>query len=252
MATDIYREIRAGFSTASPARLGFTRKAFEMLPELDHPRILDIGCGQGGPTLELARLSNGEVIGLDIDQECLDELWMRIGEAGLSDRVHVVNGSMREMDFQDESFDVIWSEGSIHVVGFEEGLEEWGTFIRPNGFLVAHDMVWLQPYPPQEIVAHWQSVYPGITTVSERLEQIPLCGYEVIGHFPVPEHLWWLDYYGPLEERIPTLRQKHAEDESALEVLVQAQAEVDLFKKYSRWYGSAFFVMQRRKHVRSL
>ena len=54
--------------------LKYTRKAFETLPKLDKPRILDIGCGSGIPTLELARLTNGEIIGIDIDLSALDEL----------------------------------------------------------------------------------------------------------------------------------------------------------------------------------
>jgi ubiquinone/menaquinone biosynthesis C-methylase UbiE len=45
-----------------------------MLPVLDSPRILDVGCGPGGPTLELARLSHGQVVGLDVHQPYLDEL----------------------------------------------------------------------------------------------------------------------------------------------------------------------------------
>ena len=40
--------------------LKYTRKAFRMLSQMDKPRILDIGCGSGAPTLELARLSQGE------------------------------------------------------------------------------------------------------------------------------------------------------------------------------------------------
>ena len=45
--------------------LKYTRKAFRMLPQMDKPRILDVGCGSGVPTMELARLSNGEIIGLE-------------------------------------------------------------------------------------------------------------------------------------------------------------------------------------------
>ena len=58
--------------------LKYTRKAFETLPKLDEPRILDIGCGSGIPTLELAGLSNVEIIGIDIDQSALDELDKKI------------------------------------------------------------------------------------------------------------------------------------------------------------------------------
>ena len=59
--------------------LKYTRKAFRMLPQLDKPRILDMGCGSGVPTLELARLSKGEITGIDIDQRSLYRLTRRIG-----------------------------------------------------------------------------------------------------------------------------------------------------------------------------
>jgi SAM-dependent methyltransferase len=248
MIQDILDQIRRDLSREGSNRLQYTRKAFRMLPPLAHPRILDVGCGPGGPTLELARLSDAELIGLDIDQPSLDELSRKIEEAGLSERVLVVNCSMLEMDFPDESFDIIWSEGSVHVIGFENGLREWRRFIRPNGFLVIHDMIWLRPDPPQEISDHWRKIYPGIRTASEHIESIPIHGYELVGQLPLPEDLWWLDYYDPLEERIHELREKYAEDGGALRILDEEQREVDLFKKHSAWYGSAFFVMRKRNH----
>jgi SAM-dependent methyltransferase len=250
MIEDILSEVRRGLSREGSSRLQYTRKAFWTIPQLTRPRILDVGCGPGGPTLELARLSDGEIIGLDIHQPSLDELSKRIEEAGLSGRVRVVNCSMFEMDFPDESFHIMWSEGSIHVIGFEKGLKEWRRFIRPAGFLVVHDMIWLRPDPPREILDHWRKVYPGIKTAFECIKHIPICGYELIGHFPLPEDLWWLDYYAPLEKRINGLREKYAEDQEALRILDKEQREVDLFKKYSEWYGSAFFVMRKRNHNR--
>ncbi len=60
----------------------YTRRAFRMLPQLDKPRILDIGCGSGIPTMELAGLSNGQIIGLDINQPLLDRLTKKIEKAG--------------------------------------------------------------------------------------------------------------------------------------------------------------------------
>jgi ubiquinone/menaquinone biosynthesis C-methylase UbiE len=245
MTGNILTEIHQSLYPENPGRLEYTRKAFEMLPRLDAPRILDIGCGAGDPTLELARLSQGKVVGLDMDQSSLDQLSSRAEAAGLSDRIQVVKGSMFEMDFPDESFDLIWSEGSIHVVGFLRGLRQWRRLIRSEGFLVVHEMAWLRPKPPQEIVDHWRKVYPGIQTIAEHLAQIAPQGYELLGHFPVPEETWWLDYYHPLEERIRELQGKYAKDRGARAILDREQREVDLYKKYSEWYGSAFFVMRK-------
>jgi SAM-dependent methyltransferase len=212
---------------------------------MDAPRILDIGCGQGFPTLELANLSHGEIIGLDISQGDLDQLLKKIIEAGLSHRVQVVNGSMFDMDFPDESFDVVWSEGSIHIIGFERGLKEWRKLIRSRGFLVIHEMTWLHPNPPQEIVDRWQSIYPGIRTAPEYIYTIPIYGYMLIDHIPLPEDVWWRDYYGLLEARIADLRSKYPKDRQVQSLLDEEQREVDLFKRYSKWYGSAFYLMQK-------
>ena len=119
--------------------LKYTRKAFRMLPKMDRPRILDIGCGSGVSTLELARLSRGRVIGIDIDQSALDRFTKRIKEAGLTDRIQATNCSMFDMDFPDESFDIVWAEGSIYAIGFERGLQEWKQLLKPGGSMVIHD-----------------------------------------------------------------------------------------------------------------
>jgi len=247
-AKDIYKQIHEGLLYASPERLGFSRKAFRMLPRLDKPCILDVGCGHGGPTLELAKLSKGEVVGLDIDQTSLDELSMRIKNEGLLNRVHLVNGSMLEICFHDESFDIIWVEGAIQFIGFEKALDDWRRFIKPDGFLVIHEMACLQPDPPHEIADHWRQVYPGIRTVPEYVEEIERHGYDLIGHFSLPEDFWWRNYYGPLQDRIVDLLRKYGKDAEALKVLDKEQVEIELFKKYSKWYGSAFFVMQKRNN----
>ena len=225
----------------------YTRKAFQMLPKLDKPRILDIGCGSGGPTLELARLSQGEIIGIDIRQPALDRLTRKIEQAGLSDRVKAVNCSMFNMDFADASFDIIWAEGSTFIIGFERALKEWRRFLKPEGFLVVHEMTWSRPDPPQEVYNYWKGLAAsGIRTVPEYLEQIAASGYDVIGHLALPEDAFWIEYYGPLERRIKELRGEYIDDPKALAILDKEQHEIDISTKYHEWYSSAFFMMQKR------
>jgi ubiquinone/menaquinone biosynthesis C-methylase UbiE len=224
----------------------YTRKAFHMLPELDKPRILDVGCGSGVPTMELARLSNGQITGLDINQPLLDRLARKIEKAGLSDRVKTVNCSMFDMDFPDESFDIIWAEASTFNIGFERALKEWRRFLKPKGYLVTHEMTWLRPDTPQEVYNYWKDLADsGIRTVREYLEQIPACGYDVIEYFTLPDDAWWVEYYDHLEKRIQELRPKYINDSRALEVLDETQREIDMSRKYHEWYSSAFFIMKK-------
>jgi len=203
----------------------YTRKAFHILPELDKPRILDVGCGSGVPTMELAKLSNGQIIGLDVNQPSLDRLKRKIEKAGLSNRVKVMKCSMVDMDFPNESFDIIWAEGSIAVVGFKRGLKEWRQFLKPNRFLAVHDE---------------------IGDITEKLKQISSCGYDLLEYFTLNDDTWWMEYYAPLEKRINEIRIKHANDPKALAVLDEEQREIDMFKKNPGRYCSVFFIMKKR------
>ena len=205
--------------------LKYTRKAFRMLPQLDKPQILDVGCGSGFPTMELARLSNGEVTGMDIDEELLGKLRQRIMETGMSDRVKVLKCSITEMQFPDESFDIIWAEGSIYVVGFKRALQEWKRFLAPDGFMALHDEK---------------------GDVGEKLAQISGCGYELLGYFILDQDVWWKEYFGPLEKLINEAQTKYADNPGVLELVHSAKGELDMFKKNPQRNSSAFFVMKKK------
>ena len=209
----------------------YTRKAFQMLPKLEKPRILDIGCGSGVPTIELAKLSDGEIIGIDINQSLLDQLNRKIEEEGFSSRVKTVKCSLFEIDFPDESFDIIWAEGSIWIIGFEKGLKEWNRLLKPNGFLVVHDE---------------------IKTVSNKIKKIPSCGYKLVDYFSLPEDAWWTKYCRPLEIRIKELRMKYKNNSDALKTLENCQNEIDLVKRNPKEHSSAFFVMQKSQNLDAL
>jgi len=209
----------------------YTRKAFQMLPKLEKPLILDIGCGSGVPTIELAKLSDGEIIGIDINQSLLDQLNRKIEEEGFSSRVKTVKCSLFEIDFPDESFDIIWAEGSIWIIGFEKGLKEWNRLLKPNGFLVVHDE---------------------IKTVSNKIKKIPSCGYKLVDYFSLPEDAWWTKYCRPLEIRIKELRMKYKNNSDALKTLENCQNEIDLVKRNPKEHSSAFFVMQKSQNLDAL
>jgi len=205
--------------------LKYTRKAFRMLPQMNKPRILDVGCGSGVPTIELARLSQGEVIGIDIDQPALDQVIRKIEEAGLNEQVKAVNCSMFDMDFPDESFSIIWSEGSVYVIDFKRGLQEWKRFLKPNGFMVIHDEK---------------------GNVKEKLEQICDCGYELLGHYILSKEIWWTEYFAPLEKLIAESRTRYTNDPKVLEEIDSAQQEIDMFRKDPERNSSIFFIMKRK------
>jgi ubiquinone/menaquinone biosynthesis C-methylase UbiE len=242
---EVFFEIHTDLDRESPGRDRYTRQAFRMLPELERPSILDVGCGPGAAVMELARGSNGQVTGLDLHQPFLDRLNGKIEEAGFVDRVRAVHGSMFEMDFPDESFHIIWAEGSIYIIGFDQGLKEWKRLLKPGGYLVASEVAWLRADPPQEVREFWKANYPGIRTIPENLELGAACGYRLIGLFTLPEDAWLSGYYDPVEKRLEGLQRKYSDNPEALAVLDEERREIEMYRRYSKWYGSVFFVMQK-------
>ena len=201
----------------------YTRKAYKMLPEVKKPRILDIGCGSGVPTIELARLSDGKIIGIDIDQSLLDKLNKKNEEKGLSNRMKTLKCSLFEMDFPNESFDIIWAEG-LQFIGFEKRLKEWKWLLKTNGFLILHD---------------------DSKNLSNKLKTIPSCGYKLINYFSLPEDAWWEEYYRPLEIKIKELRTKYKNKPEALKEFKKYQNEIEMVKKNPKGFGSVFYIMQK-------
>lgn len=204
--------------------LKYTRKAFRMIPEVERPLILDIGCGSGISTQELARLSRGKVTGIDIDQSALDRFTRRIKKAGLIDQIQVMNCSMFDMDFQDESFDIVWAEGSIYAIGFERGLRKWKQLLKLGGCLVVHDEQ---------------------GNIKEKLALISACGYQLLGYFTLSNETWWTEYFAPLEKLVNDTGAKFPYERSVLEEIQQAQAELDMYRKYPERNNSVCFVMKK-------
>jgi SAM-dependent methyltransferase len=204
--------------------LKFTRRAFRMLPAMVRPRILDIGCGSGVPTLELARLSEGEIIALDIDRAPLDELARKAEAADVSARVKTVKASLVNIPFPAGRFDILWAEGSIAVLGFERGLEEWRRLLRPGGFLAVHDEV---------------------GDVAKKLRQISACGYKLLGWFEIGRDVWRREYSEPLENLIARTVLSPGGEPELLEAVRAARREVEWFRKHRDRSSSAFFVMQK-------
>jgi ubiquinone/menaquinone biosynthesis C-methylase UbiE len=209
------------------------------------PEILDVGCGPGAQTLVLARLSGGHVTALDNHARFLDDLRQRASKAGLESRTTTVLGSMTDLPFRDSSFDVVWSEGAIFVMGFEKGLRSWRRLLKPGGWIAVSEVAWLKENPPGELLDFWQTAYPDIKTVKANLAVIRDCGYDTRGHFVLPEESWWESYYRPLEAKVSALKEKYRGNAEAEEQLEEHLAEMALFRKYAAFYGYVFFVMKK-------
>jgi ubiquinone/menaquinone biosynthesis C-methylase UbiE len=237
--------IHSGLSREGPGDNKSTRRAYRMLKDLPkNPRILDVGCGPGKQTVELAKLSGGQIVALDFHEPFLEQLEKAVKKESVNCRVKAVKGDMFNLEFEDGSFDVIWSEGAIFVIGFEKGLREWRRLLTPDGYVVVSELSWLQHNVPQEARTYITQVYPAIKTTEGNSEIIKNSGYRLVGSFVLPSKSWWDNYYTPIETKLPSLKVRYEDDKEALQVIAYEETEIEMFRKYSDYYGYVFYIMQ--------
>jgi len=260
------------FFDASLPRLGpgedrSTRKALDMLLSVRSKRgetsdagtlrILDIGCGNGAQTLELAKQLDGDILAVDNHQPYLDELNRRAQAAGLSEKIRTRLMDMSELSRRDGIFDLIWSEGALHLMGFADGVLNPNGFrdglalchglLAKGGWLGVSELCWFRPDPPSECREFFANEYPVMVDIDTNLANIKNAGYQVIDHFRLPESAWRESYYHPLEDRLEAFREKYATDAPWREMIDSVSKEIDIYRKYSSYYGYEFFLMSLEK-----
>jgi len=243
---EYFYELFRSLPRGGPGNNKSTRKAFSYLKKLpSEPLILDIGCGHGMQTIELARISKGKIIALDNYQPFLDILMQNVTKEGFDGRIIPKNQSMLEMDFKNDKFDVIWSEGAIFVMGFQNGLKKCYQLLKNNGYFVVSEAVLLLPDLPQPLKEFWDEVYPAIKDIKSNISLIKNEGFDVLSHFTLPKSCW-VDFYSQMSKKIKELKKKYRDNNTALEVFERCDKETKIYDKYSDYFGYEFFIMQKK------
>ena len=245
--TTLFFELFSGLPRQGPGDTASTLRALALVPGVGpRTRVLDIGCGTGCQTLVLARNSAARIVAVDNHPPFVDALNREADRLGVADRLEARVADMRKLDFADGCFDLIWSEGAIYSMGFEAGLRGWRRLLAPHGHIALTEVCWRKPDPPGECAAFWKQEYPAIREAPALLEAIAACGYDTVGHFPLPASAWWDDYYRPLQANVTAFRQRYADAPDARELADQCQHEIDVWRAYADFYGYEFFVLRAR------
>jgi len=207
--------------------------------------ILDIGCGTGASTLILARLLNAKITAVDFLQDFLDVLESRTRSLGLEEKITTLCASMEELPFEDEQFDVIWSEGAIYNIGFNKGISDWRRYLKPGGLLIASEITWITSSRPSELQSHWDSEYPEIGAASSKIKSIEDNGYSPVGYFVLPENCWLDNYYEPMRSNFQAFLNRNKNSEEAQAIVKAECHEIELYEKYKTYYSYGVYVAKK-------
>jgi len=144
--------------------------ALYLLPHL-RPRkaLLDVGCGPGTITADLAELvAPGRVTAADASEEVLEQARRTIAERGLT-TVDFVRADVHALEFPDGCFDVVHAHQVLqHVADPVVALREMRRVCRPGGLVAARDSDYLGMswYPRVPALEEWLALYRSIASAN--------------------------------------------------------------------------------------
>jgi len=247
---EIICEYYSNLERQGPGSPEITIKALSFIDNLNEQScIADIGCGSGGQTMVLAKHTRGNITGIDLFPVFINLFNQNVEKFNFQDRVKGIVGSMDNLPFRAEELDLIWSEGAIYNIGFEQGLNYWQKFLKTDGYIAVSEISWFTEKRPAEIDDFWMDAYPEIDTIPNKVAQMQKAGYIPIATFILPENCWTEHFYAPQINAQKVFLEKKAGNKAAVEFIANQRHETQLYYKYKDYYGYVFYIGKKTKSI---
>jgi len=172
-------------------------------------RVLDVGCGVGGPAREIARFSDANIVGLNNNDFQIARARKYTKRAGLEGQVSFVKGDFMKLSeqFGENSFDAVYAiEATVHAPSFEGVYGEIMKVLKPGGVFGVYEWVmtdaWDPSIPEHKAIAHGIEVGDGIPEMRSAhrcLDALKTVGFETLHLEDLADRPDDVPWYYPLE-----------------------------------------------------
>jgi ubiquinone/menaquinone biosynthesis C-methylase UbiE len=182
---------------------------FDLLPDLDGRRVLEVGCGTGNISLALAR-RGAQVVGVDVSSPMLAAAQQKARQQAFP--LKLIRGLAGSLPFTGESFDGVISILALDFISDRPGaLREMVRVLRPGGFLELALLSRFSLWTLKRVIRAWfkPSFWREVRFITPRELRRLLASHQMIEdirfrrsvYFPPWAHPHLLKYY-PYIERL--------------------------------------------------
>ncbi len=133
-------------------------------------RILDIGCGIGGPAMEMARNHGATVVGIDLEAPLIERAIASAADTGLQDQCEFRVVEAGPLEFPDASFDIVISSGAVTQTEDTAGIfAEILRVLKPGGHFRCYE--WMKSDAEYSDDMHYWFKMEGLTYAMRTLEE---------------------------------------------------------------------------------
>lgn len=151
-------------------------------------RVLDVGCGVGGPMRTMARLSGATILGVNNNEYQIARANRHIRAAGLEHLCSVQRGDFMALDLPSDSFDCAYAvAATCHAPSLQGVYQQVARVLKPGGLFACVEWCTTEPFDPadrghrrlyDEIVVG--NGMMGIASTDEALAAARAAGFEVV------------------------------------------------------------------------
>lgn len=177
-----------GIQVLHPGGLEVTREMADLAGIAEGSEVLDVASGTGEAACFLAETYSCRVHGVDLSPDMVARATRKARDRGIE--AEFKQGDASELPFEDNRFDVVFSECTLCFLDKERVLREMMRVAKPGGRVAIHDLAWKETAPEKvkkkladlenerpETLAGWQALFEsaGLTDVQaiDRSDVIP-------------------------------------------------------------------------------
>lgn len=117
--------------------VNWRKKVVKLVAKNKAKNILDIATGTGDLAINLTKIKDANITGLDISNGMLSIAKEKVKKKNLQDKITLILGDSEKLPFSDNQFDAITvAYGVRNFENLDKGLQEIYRVLKPNGVFV--------------------------------------------------------------------------------------------------------------------
>ncbi|KAI8328795.1 sterol 24-C-methyltransferase [Chlamydoabsidia padenii] len=170
-------------------------------------KVLDVGCGVGGPAREIAHFTGAHITGLNNNAYQIERAFHYAAKEGLQNQTNFIKGNFMEMPFEDNSYDAVYAiEATCHAPTFEGVYGEIFRVLKPGGNFGCYEWCMTDDYDASNVQHHEighgierGNGIPKMRPTAECLQALKNVGFEIELHQDMADVGDAIKWYYPLE-----------------------------------------------------
>ncbi|KKA31057.1 hypothetical protein TD95_002554 [Thielaviopsis punctulata] len=169
-------------------------------------KVLDVGCGVGGPAREIVKFTGCHVTGLNNNDYQIERATYYAQKEGLSNQLEFVKGDFMQMSFPENSFDAVYAiEATCHAPSLEGIYSQIYRVLKPGGVFGVYEWLMTDEYDNDNL--HHREIRLGIELgdgisnmckISEGVAAMKAAGFELLHHEDLADRQDPYPWYWPL------------------------------------------------------